>query len=345
MKRQFISGIILVAVLSLFWGNNASGQSETVAQMIEGAKKEGQLVIYLPSPISKSGFEEIVAAFSEKYGLNLDIKHIRGGSMSRDTAKLVTEVKTGNPPSWDVHAMVESNAVKQHQYGIIEPFDWVGVFGLDPKLVQEGTGNAALLFTQEMVAPAYNPNLVLPADVPQTWDDLLDPKWKGKIAVNNGTNHWVRLSQVWGEEKTTAFLRRLSQQEPLLGRTPEIPVKVQIGEAAIAATMQTCFIAKAKKTGAPLKWAMAINPVIVQWHSVAVAKGTKRPNAARLFAAFLAGEGRLVYDKWYGSGLMTDTGHINEQITRNKQHAVLSSEFADKLEELEKKYKKILGFP
>ena len=78
---------------------------------------------------------------------------------------------------------------------------------------------------------AYEAKLLPAKDVPKRWEDLLDPKWKGKIGVINSTHHWGRLAAgAWGDEKTLdLFIKKLSAQKPLLTRAGEMAQRLILG--------------------------------------------------------------------------------------------------------------------
>ena len=340
-----VAAVLLVAIgWGVWWPALARGQTPgSITELINAARQEGQLVVYTPSVLTRKGFDELVEAFNKKYGLSLRAQWVASGSMTRDIAKVISEVKTGNPPSWDVQIMIEPMHFTAHAEGVLAPFDYARVFGIDAQLVQPD--GAALVITESPVLPGYNTKLVAPKDVPKSWEDLLDPKWKGKIAVSTATHHWARLSQLWGDEKTSQFLTRLSQQNPMLGQYAETGQRLQSGEALIAATVQMEVFTQAQKTGAPVALAKDVQPVIIVDWAVSVPKRAKNANAARLFAGFMAGgEGRTLFEKRLGLSSIRDRGSLGYEYTYGKTLVRLSAEFALKMREREVKYGKILGF-
>ena len=342
MRRVFVLSLTAGLVFAIGWASARAATpapAPTPSQMINAAKQEGQLVIYAPTTLGQEGFNELVAAFKKKHGLDIRTQWVYSGAQTKDTAKLITEIATGNPPSWDVHIMIEPMHFIQRARNANEPFDYAGVLGVDPRRIQPG--GATLVITEQSVLPAYNTKLVAPKDVPKTWEDLLDPKWKGKIGVSTATHHWARLSQVWGDEKTTDFVTRLAAQKPMLGQSPDIPQKVQIGEILIGASTQIGFIMRAQRVGAPLAWTKEVGPMIVVDYAVSVTRGTKRPNAARLFAAFMTTEeGQGIFEKWSQESSIFKPGSLSYEYAQGKQLAG----FAPLMGERQNKYGKILGF-
>lgn len=154
--------------------------------------------------------------------------------------------------------------------------------------------------------PVYNTNLVKPEDVPRTWDDLLEPKWKGRLATPIYQDMWPNMAQpgVWGEARTREFLRKISLQNPVLGRFPEIEAKVISGEVPMVVVTNTYSVEHYRAKGAPIAYAV-VEPVIVFVRVAFVPKNSRQPNAATLIAAtLLTPEGQgILADGWAASSL------------------------------------------
>ena len=102
--------------------------------------------------------------------------------------------------------------------------------------------------------PIYNTEVVSAAEVPKTWKDLLDPKWKGKIAtspITIGGTAWMQygyLKATFGE----AYLKQFAAGEPKLFPSYSAAVlSVARGETP-SAELTLAFrgrVAKAEATG------------------------------------------------------------------------------------------------
>lgn len=148
---------------------------------------------------------------------------------------------------------------------------------------------------------AYNTKLVKPEDVPKSYEDLLDPKWKGKMAID--TEDWDWFSTLvkqgpWGsEEKALAFFKKLSAQE-LQQRTGHTLISelVSSGEVPIAITIYNHQGQKLVDKGAPIQW-LPLEPVVARPNGVALAANAKNPNLGLLFIEYclsLDGQGVLL---------------------------------------------------
>jgi iron(III) transport system substrate-binding protein len=197
------------------------------------------------------------------------------------------------------------SATPLYNEGLIEPFDWLGLFNWITEKDLDYGGQALIANTQ-FILPAYNTNLVRGPDVPRTWDDVVDPKWRGKLASTIYQDTWTLLAQPdqWGEERTLEFVRRHAAQDPKLGRFPEVHQRVISGEVALTALDYASWVGAAKEEGAPVEVAV-VEPVPVFVSMVMVPKKARHPNAAALLAAwFLTEDGqRLLEEGWVGTSL------------------------------------------
>src|SRR5581483_6919379 len=138
------------------------------------------------------------------------------GNMTRHICKVVGLGASGVPPEWDLMVVTDAHHATLWVKKMHQPFDYKSI-GVDPKAVQYDNGSVS--FANQFVLPAYNKQLVPAKDAPKTWEDLLNPKWKGKIGVSSATHHMARLAAgPWGEEKATHFVKALTKQDLILGR-------------------------------------------------------------------------------------------------------------------------------
>lgn len=136
---------------------------------------------------------------------------------------------------------------------------------------------------------AWNTNLVPPDQVPDTWDDLLDPKWKGKVAIDVEPEDMVTGMVIkWGEEKTREYLTKFMANKPIIRKGHStINELLAAGEFPIAAEVFAHNTSKAIKKGAPLDF-KALDPTAGGANTYMVAEAAPHPYAAGLFAHFLA---------------------------------------------------------
>jgi iron(III) transport system substrate-binding protein len=187
--------------------------------------------------------------------------------------------------------------------------------------------------------------MVAPKDAPKSWEDLLQPKWKGKVGVTTATHHLGRLAVgPWGEEKTTAFVKALAQQNPVLGQLGPTYTRLQLGEIVVALSLTDSYIHVAKQSGAPIAEAIEVQPVVAPSYHVGALKGAQHPNAAHLFAVFMTlPESQQVWERTVGVSSALIPGTAYYQKAQGKQMIYLRKDQSEKVESLARKYGKMIG--
>jgi iron(III) transport system substrate-binding protein len=144
----------------------------------------------------------------------------------------------------------------------------------------------------------YNTNLVKKENVPKTYEELLDPKWKGKkISIDDSAYGLLAgLIREWGKEKAVAYFRRLAAQDPVVmrGNTNRVQLTMAGEYPLIIAYAPT--IQRETSKGHPMDW-VPLEPVPVQVNPLMLAAKAPHPNAAKLLVDFLlskAGQKMLV---------------------------------------------------
>lgn len=146
-------------------------------------------------------------------------------------------------------------------------------------------------------AIAYNTKMVPPDQVPKSYDDLLDPRWKGKLAWRIGTSSGtplfittIRLSR--GEEKANEYFDRLAQQKMInfgSGSARTLVDRVIAGEFPIALNIFAHHPLISKAKGAPVNTQL-LDPVPSTAGTMIVPKGVRHPYAAMLLADFIVSQ-------------------------------------------------------
>lgn len=314
-----------------------------IDDLIAGAKKEGAIEFYAPSSLTPQGAEELGAAFNKKYGLNTKLHYSPSGNMTRDVGKLVGMAATGVAPEWDLMVVTDAHHATLWLRKLQEPFDYRGA-GVDPKLIH--FDNGTISFANQIVLPAYNKKIVSPKEAPKKWEDLLDPKWKGKLGMSTATHHLARLAVgPWGEEKTTKFVKALAKQDLVLGRLSELYSRLLLGEISVAVSLTDSNINEAKRTGAPVVFAESVQPVVSPAYHAGVIKGAVHPNTAHLFAVFLTtDEAQNIWEKFNGQTSALIPGTKTYKYLQGKQVLFMQQQQAKDVDRLAREYGRILGF-
>src|SRR5215210_3419574 len=75
---------------------------QAISAALQAAGREGTLELYGPSSLDRAGAAPLVEAFNRKYGLNMEFNYTPSGSMTRDAARVITEITAGQQPTWDL---------------------------------------------------------------------------------------------------------------------------------------------------------------------------------------------------------------------------------------------------
>jgi iron(III) transport system substrate-binding protein len=288
--RSLWLGVMLALGLSA----PAYGASATLTQMIEGAKKEGVLRAQWSQNTfgGGEGFNEFLAGMNKKYGLNLKGQFTPGPDMQALMVRIAQEAAAGQPASTDLYmgnAQALFDGLKQQ---VLKPVEWAAIVdrrppkdqGYDP-ISADGTHMA---IATAVVGIEYNTNLVKGTDIPKRLTDVLNPKWKGRIA---STPYAAGLRELampgfLGREYIINFTKKLSGQIAGLVRCGEAE-RLTSGEFAML--VLTCGGNDAtvlQRSGAPLAQTIVQEGTVLHMRYAAIPKNSRAPNAAALMAAY-----------------------------------------------------------
>jgi ABC-type Fe3+ transport system substrate-binding protein len=258
--------------------------SQTLSQLVDGAKKEGSITLSWGTGTlgGIEGVRAIEKAFNKTYGLNFQFKYTPGPAMPQFASRIIQEAKAGQPASSDLFIGSENHVARMS----LKKLDWTKTFPHITRPMVDWDGRV-LIVVSRTPGFTYNTNLVAATDVPQKVEDVLNPKWKGKIASTPYAASFDRLALFWGEEKTTAFLQKFVKQVAGLIRCGE-EERVLNGEFALMAF--NCDLADAnemREKGAPVNGKIFKDAGILSYWYLAVPSNSSHPNAASLLAAFL----------------------------------------------------------
>ena len=283
-----MTGLIATLVALSAYSPAVAASPGALNQLIEEARKERILRISLPSSLSDKGVDRLIEAFNKKYKLNLEVKHTPAGNAGQVSAQVMMEIKTGRP-SWDILCGPDATTSfwDMAQRGLLTPYDWVGTFPYIPR-EQVLLNGGFVGFAGSYYLPAYNSKLVKPEDVPRRWEDLLNPKWRGKLVGHDSAITWVKLTEVWGEARVTALVEGLEVQKPVLVNMPQVTLRVGSGEYPVAASadLGTVFMDQAR--GMPISPAGEVKPILGGYWGLVVPQRAQSPSAAKLFVGFQA---------------------------------------------------------
>ena len=175
--------------------------------------------------------------------------------------------------------------------GVLAPVDSPVHADLQPGSVPPHKQWAATLLS--VWVQAYNTKALSRDELPTSYADLLDPKWKGKLGIEAKDQDWMAsvVDVMGGGEKGVKFLQDVVATNGMsvrLGHTLLTNLVIS-GEVPLGLTIYSYMPEQAKKKGAPIDW-FALEPAIARSNAVGIARNAPHPAAARLLYDYLLGE-------------------------------------------------------
>jgi len=255
-------------------------------KLLAAAQKEGEVVFYTTQIV-----DQILRPLIKVFGTvapGVQVKYVRADGLGL-VVRMTNEARAGRVQA-DMWCMVDGVQALLRG-GMATEFEVPSAKGLPAGLVDPNKRWIAL--NTGVRSAAYNTQLIPPEHAPRNYQDLLNPRFKGKIVWNpkSMTGAWGFISTVvkgMGDEQGMAYLRSLATQDvvPLPIAIRAVLDRVIAGEYATGLEMNTTHAAISAAQGAPVKW-VALDPVSETLQVAGVAKGAKHPNAARLFIDFM----------------------------------------------------------
>jgi iron(III) transport system substrate-binding protein len=302
MRKRFL--VLALALIAAGCGSSAPADSTFAAtaadlglyegpdrleKLIEGAKREGELTIYTSAQSNDLGV--VVEAYEKKYGLTASVW--RAGSEAV-LNRAVQEARAGRH-TLDI---VETNGPELESLSreqILQLVKSPHHADLIPPAIRphgEWVGTRLNVFVQ-----AYNTKLVKKEELPKTWEELADPRWKGRLGIEAEDSDW--LAGIFGElgedrgKQIFSDIVRNNRMSVRKGHTLLTQLVVS-GEVPLALTVYNYKAEQLRREGAPIDW-FTIGNAIARPNGVGVARRAPHPHAAVLFYDFeLSEEGQKI---------------------------------------------------
>jgi len=313
-----------VAELALYKGTDRQRILE------EGAKKEGTFNFYTSGTES----DRVVDAFEKKYPF------IKVARWRADGKALVTRILEENQGGRALFDLMEGTTLYHlpiRQAGLYQSFSSPSFASLEEEAITRAADGGATMaaFRLSGIGLGYNTKLITKEQIPKTYADLLDPKWRGKFPIVGSSTgaSWVGLVlENYGED----FLKRMAKQDIIVHMVSGRALNDMIinGEYAFSPTIFDSHVFDSRKKGAPVDW-MPLEPAFVNVGQIALSNHASHPHAALLFIDFdLSKEGAEMYKaggystfnkdisgtkkykKFYGEGSMDELKKWNDVFNR-----------------------------
>lgn len=260
-------------------------------ELTKRALAEGQLVIY--TSMTSEVADEVVGAFEDAF--DLDVSLYRAGSET--VLQRILQEQRANYAGNDV---VETNATEM--FALEKEGRLSAYKGPRRDLVDDAGKFPSWTATRfNLFAPSWNTDLIKQAGGPPTkWEDLADPKYDGKLAMEVGDYDWyLSLYGYWEKQgKSTAEIDKLFADmakgaKIVKGHTVQGEL-LSAGQFAVVASNYSYLVEGVKKKGAPVDYEPLVEPVIARPNGIGLMKSAAHPAAAMLFYDWLLEEGQKV---------------------------------------------------
>lgn len=282
-RRGLIAGGAAAALMGL---RPASAQADYIAELYTKAKLEGELtwyIVYWPSARAETHAALFTKAFP---GVKVNVVRATAQVAYQ---RLSQDIQAG-AANCDVFASTDMGQyVALKDRGLLMPYKMRASDTVDPRFLNVDPDDAYQIVNATVVGVGYNTNKVKADQVPKSWKDFINPKWKGQLVVGHpgfsgfvGT--WVvQMNKLYGWD----YFEQLAELRPHVGRSIIDTVTIlNSGERSIGASPTALVLTNAAQ-GNPLGAAYPEEGSVLMISGATIMKNTKHPNAAKLFMEFL----------------------------------------------------------
>jgi iron(III) transport system substrate-binding protein len=294
MQNQSTTKTALFKIASLLVISFAAApdlRAQPEEELIRGAKKEGQVVFWSSMRIEDS--RALAAGFEVKYPfIKVDIFRAGGEQIVN---RAIAEHLAGKT-TYDV---VNAFALKVIQNkGLLQAYAAAEAAHY-PVGFKDPQNYWVSLYSGYNVI-GYNTKLVPKAEAPKNWEDLLHPRWKGKLGMDDEEYFWhAGMLKHWGDEKGKKYMDALNRQGIQFRNGHALLADLlSVGEFPVVVVVYPDHIEQMKAKGQTVEWVKTTDPILVNLAPVAIAAKAPQPNAAKLFMNYsISKEGQQILQK------------------------------------------------
>jgi iron(III) transport system substrate-binding protein len=295
----------LPAVLNFATYDGPDRQQRLVAE----AQKEGSLTLY--TSISAPNMALLRADFEKKYGIKLNVW--RAGD-EKVVQRIMAESKAGHT-GVDIAHVNSLQMEVLHRESLLQEVKSPYLNNVVASALPKHKEYVATRISP--VVMAYNTDKIKKADLPKTYQDLLDPKWKGQLGIEANDQQWFYgVVSDMGTEKGLQYFRDLVSTNGLSVRTGHSLLNNMVvsGEVPMGLTLQGHIPVTAKQKGAAIDW-FTLKPVIAVSYAEGLSKKAVHPAAAILFYDYMITDAQKILARLNYIPVDKDTDSIFKDIS------------------------------
>jgi len=253
----------------------------------DGARREGSVTVYSSQPVED--MQAQAAVFEQRTGIRVRIWR---GSGQNVLQRGLVEYRAGRH---DVDLFevtgVEIEALVRE--GMLQEVRSPALATLDPRAVPPSRAYAGTRFVTHVLA--YNTAAVRRDELPQRWEDLADPRWRGRLGITVDSVEWfATIVTALGTERGLQLFRDIAANGVSLRQGHSVLSNlVAAGDVPLALTIYDYRVVQLRRAGAPVE-SFTLDPTPVHLGAVGLASRSPRPHAAILLYEFLLTEGQEI---------------------------------------------------
>jgi ABC-type Fe3+ transport system substrate-binding protein len=299
-------GLLLGAMPSLAaQPSSKSGHSAEVMRLLAAAKEKGEheldLIWAEQSFGGHKGAKLFEETFNRMYGTNIKVNFTPGPSMPDVAGKVTQELAAGQKSSTDVLLGTETHFGSLMRREVLEGYDYTK---LSPRIGKGVVIPIGVEIATFVSGVTYNPNFVPRAEAPKKLEDVLNPKWKGKIVSTPYAAQFDRISLLphWGPDRMKAFLAKLSNQIGGLMRCGESSRIVSGEFIMMVMDCGSYYVRLERARGSPTEHVIMEDGATISFFYWGVPRNAVHPNLAKLFINMaMSEEGQKAVYKAYAT--------------------------------------------
>ena len=306
ISRRDLGCILPAAIMG--WSLKAAAQSSNAVEAIAnytgadrqamleaGARRERGVLLYTTG----TQIEPLIRGFERKYPfLRVTVQR---GPQTEIARRALQEYRVGRRQI-DMFELSSQGLILIRDANILQPFSSPEGRGYDADAIE--SARHWVVVRESYTGIGSNTKAIPPGKAPRSYDDLLVPEWRGRMAMSGSLSTAANFVGALVLSRGEDFVRRLGRQDiriyPITARA--LANLMIAGEVVLSPTIYNSHVEVSAAKGAPIAW-VAPGQVPVTDTAVALARGAPSPHAAMLMIDYLMSEeGQSVYGQLgYGS--------------------------------------------